>query len=351
MKVLRSLLGATLLCGCLLALWIDGYAQLEKGAYSILALTLNQNQILEIGLDGTIKRTAPTGKDPHEVVISPQGRVFVTNTTEPSVSVIDAATFRDMGHLRSPYFGASTETTALPHGIDLNRDATTLYVTTERAEKPGVVAYDLRTSATQSYIETGAKGGHLVRVHPKRNRAYVVNSRSNSVSVIDTEKNALKGTIQLQAGPMSMDFAEDGTLWVATNDGGVSIIDTEKDAVRQQLTGKGKGNGRIRLSPDRRIALVTHADGADVFDAKSKQWLTYFPIENDQSVTGVKHAIYACFSPSGDIAYLSAINASSILIFDMKTYKEVRRWKLPTRVTTVDIFYPNRKSASEQRTR
>ena len=332
-KLVVRLLGVFTLCAFA---GLNGDAQRSKTAYSLVGLTFGQNNFVEVGLDGKVARMAPTGKDPHEVALSSNGRAYVSNTTEPSISVIDLKTFKEVTQLKSPYFGESNAT-SLPHGLDLSRDGNLLYITTERAKNPGVVVFDLKANSARTYIETGQMGGHLVRLHPKRDRAYVANSRSNSVSVIDTATNKLKQNISLPGGAMSIDFSGDGNLWVATNDGSVVIIDTDKETIQQQLTGKGKGNGRMRLSPDGRIAVVTHADGADVFDAKSRQFVTYFPVENDQSVTGIKHAIYVAFAPDGSVAYLSGINASSIFVIDLKTYKEVARWKLPVRVTTLDV--------------
>lgn len=346
MKTIRATIAFAVLAAACLVVTPTAGAQQKSGSYSLLGLTFGKDEIVEVGLDGKIKHELATGKDPHEVVVSADGRVFVSNTTQPSVSIIDLKDFKELSQLKSPYFGSS-EATSLPHGLDLSRDGNILYITTERAAKPGVVVYDLKANSARTYIETGQNGGHLVKVHPKKDRVYVVNSRSGTISVIDTQANVLKGNIPVMGTPYSMEFSADGSLWVAANDGTVSIVDTDKDVVQLQLTGKGKGSGRIRFSPDGRIVIATRADGVDVFDAKNRKWLTYFPVENDQSVTGVKHAIYAAFAPTGDVLYLSGINASSIFVIDLKTYKEVARWKLPVRVTTLDIIYPNGKKGSE----
>lgn len=318
----------------------------ETFDYTILSINDNNSQIMEINLDGTIKRTAPTGREPHEVVVFPrENLLFIANTTEPSISITDFRTFKTLRHLKSPYFGEAGDKTALPHGINMSHDGNTLYVTTERYAKPGVVALDWRSGTARAYIETGQRGGHLVRVHPTEERAYVMNRASSSVSVIDTRKNVLETNIPVPGGPIGFDFSPSGDLWVGTNDGAVSIIDTKSGAVRKRLTdGKGKGNGRMYVSPDGRFGIATHADGADVYDAKAEKWMMYFPVVNDQTVTGIKHAMYLAFSPTSDRIYMSVINASSLLVFETKTFKEIGRWKLPTPAYTVDIFHPDGKS-------
>ena len=312
-----------------------------SGDYTIVSLNNENQELMEIALDGTIMRTAPTGAEPHEVQFSPDGRIFVTNTLEPSISMIDRDSFEVVGQLESPYFGGpGNQATGLPHGMAMSHDGDTLYVTTERYEKPGVLALDWKSGRSRKYIETGQQGGHLVRIHPSLDRAYVMNRRSSSISVIDTRRDVLEKNIETPGGPIGLDFATDGDLWVATRDGAVHIIDTGSGAVRKSLTGQGTGNGRMYLSPDGRIGVATHADGADVFDAESEKWLSYFPLENDPSATGIKHAIYLCFSPDSERMYLSLINASSVLIMDTRRFEEVARWKLPKRAYTVDIAFP-----------
>src|SRR5436309_714737 len=126
MKLKTILMSSALLCIVCAAVWNRAYAQQQSTSYYILGLTYNQNQIVEIGLDGTIKRTATTGKDPHEVVISSDGLAYVANINEPSVSVVDLKEFKVVRQLTSPYFGTSIETTALPHGVDLSHDGNLL---------------------------------------------------------------------------------------------------------------------------------------------------------------------------------------------------------------------------------
>jgi YVTN family beta-propeller protein len=293
---------------------------------------------LEIGLDGQIKRSVAVGKQPHEVQIDVKnGRAFVSNTTEPTISAIDIATFKHLDHLRSPYFGDAARG-SLPHGMTQSRDLNTLYVTTERYEKPGIVAYDWKKGTARKYIETGQRGGHLIRFHPKLDRAYVMNRSSSSITVLDMTNESVLANIATPGSPIGFDLSPSGDLWVGTNDGAVYIIDTKTNTVRKKLMGKGTGNGRMYVSLDGKLGIATHADGADAFDAVKEEWTTYFPLENDQTQTGIKHAIYVCFVPNSDKMYISLINASTIVAYDMRTLKEVERWKLPARAYSLDLY-------------
>jgi len=306
--------------------------------HTFLAIDYDNEKLLEIGLDGQIKRTVAVGKQPHEVQIDAKnGRAFVSNTTEPTVSMIEISSFKHLEHLKSPYFG-DTARGALPHGMAQSRDLNTLYVTTERYEKPGVVAYDWKTGAARKYIEIGQRGGHLIRLHPKLDRAYTMNRSSSSITVIDMVKEEAIKNISTPGSPIGFDLSPSGDLWVGTNDGAVYIIDTKTEEVRKKLMGKGTGNGRAYVSLDGKLGIVTHADGADAYDAVKEEWISYFPLENDQKATGIKHAIYVCFVPGSDKMYISLINASTIVVYDMKTLKEVDRWKLPARAYSLDLF-------------
>ncbi|WP_158515432.1 beta-propeller fold lactonase family protein, partial [Kitasatospora sp. MBT63] len=109
-----------------------------------------------------------------------------------------------------------------------------------------------------------------VTVLPDGKHAYVTNSSSKSVSVIDTATKAVVKTIPVGSVPLWMAASPDGSLLYVTNNGAngddgvgttVSVIDTATDTVTKTLT-SGKGPIGIVVSPDgARAYVVNYTDG------------------------------------------------------------------------------------------
>jgi YVTN family beta-propeller protein len=108
-----------------------------------------------------------------------------------------------------------------------------------------------------------------VTANPKRNEVYVVNSGSvgtnGSISVIDTEKNAVVATIPVQKQPYFLDLDAAGDLAYVANSGSnsVSIVDL-KTRREIGIAGAGEGPGLARISPDGKSLVVTNRTGNSV---------------------------------------------------------------------------------------
>jgi YVTN family beta-propeller protein len=111
-----------------------------------------------------------------------------------------------------------------------------------------------------------------VTVNPKRNEVYVVNSgtgQSNgangSVSVIDTEKNAVVATIPVHRQPYFLEVNAAGDLAYVANSGSNSVSVIDLKARREvAVVGTGEGPGLARLSPDGKSLVVTNRVGNSV---------------------------------------------------------------------------------------
>src|ERR1039458_1019463 len=94
-----------------------------------------------------------------------------------------------------------------------------------------------------------------VAVSPTRNEIYVVNSgaapANGSLSVIDAEHNAVVATIPLHRLPLSIDLKADGTVAYVANSGSnsVSVIDLTARREVAQLAA-GDQPVFVRLAPD-----------------------------------------------------------------------------------------------------
>ena len=108
-----------------------------------------------------------------------------------------------------------------------------------------------------------------VTANPKRNEVYVVNSGSTlgngSVSVIDTEKNAVVATIPVHRQPWFLDVNAAGDLAYVANSGSNSVSVIDLTARREiAVAGTGESPGVARISLDGKSLVVTNRMGNSV---------------------------------------------------------------------------------------
>jgi YVTN family beta-propeller protein len=128
-----------------------------------------------------------------------------------------------------------------------------------------VSVFDVVNVRLDRQIEVG-QNPTGVTVNPKRNEVYVVNSgdgsANGSVSVIDTEKNAVVATIPVHRKPYFLDVAPDGDLAYVANSGSNSVSVIDLNARREiAVVGVGESPGIARITPDGRSLIVTNRLG------------------------------------------------------------------------------------------
>src|SRR5260370_11215354 len=115
------------------------------------------------------------------------------------------------------------------------------YVTNSGSSSVSVV--DTATNRVKATIGVGARPIG-VAFTPNGSRAYVANSESNSVSVINTATNAVIATIAVGSFPQGLAITPNGSrAYVANlNSNSVSVIDTASNTVTATITfGSGVG--------------------------------------------------------------------------------------------------------------
>lgn len=148
-----------------------------------------------------------TGKAPHEIAVSPNGRqAAVVSYGGRSIDIFDIASRRKLRTVDlSPNEG--------PHGLLWLKDGR-LLATTERSRSLTVV--DTRRGDAVSAIPTGQQGTHMVAVSPDGRLAFTANIGSGSVSVLDLSTRRKIRDIVVGGAPEGIALSADGqTLWVA----------------------------------------------------------------------------------------------------------------------------------------
>ena len=255
------------------------FGSAEAQDHTIIALSHADFTAYELDpATGRIVNQFTAENQPHEGVVSPDGRtIFVVIPRDPPyITILDAASFEEKGRIESEYFHrppepgqpgseATPNTSALPHGVALNRAGTKLYVGVEGSQVPGIVVYDVTGGVVSKKIDLLLEGGHFLAIDARTDKLYYPHRDDDRVVVIDTRTDEIVKIIDVPGGPVGVDFTPGGEAWVHSDyDGTVTVIDTSTDEVVATIDTGGQGAGRIAVSSDGRFAASTRNDTENV---------------------------------------------------------------------------------------
>jgi len=124
--------------------------------------------------------------DPHGVVVSPNGTVYVTNTDRGVVDVISTAGF--------PHVSATIPVGQMPWGLALSPSGSTLYVANINSNEVSVIS----TSSKKVTSTLPVSGGpDVLAVTPDGSELWVTGVTSAIITVISTSTGAVVGTTNL----------------------------------------------------------------------------------------------------------------------------------------------------------
>lgn len=210
---------------------------------------------------GEILATLPTGNAPHEVAVSPNGRLALVGNygtrDEPgsSLTVIDVGTAKVV---KTIDLGDSTH----PHGIVWFSDEVAL-VTAEDLQ--ALLRVNIESGEIEQKISTGAEISHMVTVARNHGLAFVSNIGSGSVTVIDLALGILVAEVPTGEGAEGIAVTPDGRqVWVTNRAANtVSVLNATGRHVIAQIEA-GEFPIRAEATADSRFVLVTNAKGNDL---------------------------------------------------------------------------------------
>jgi YVTN family beta-propeller protein len=274
----------------------------------------------------------PTGNAPHEVAVSPDGRIAVVTNygTGPApgttLTVIDLATLEavatiDLGDQRRP------------HGIMWLPNSSRVAVTTEGSGTLSIV--DVAARRLAAAIPTGANISHQVAVTPDGTRAFVANIGSGSVTVVDLGTETVLRSIPTGRGAEGVRVTPDGReVWVTNRaENTVTVLDA---ASLETLATLPSADFPIRVvfTPDGTRALVTHARSAELraFDVASRSPVVTVAITapviegRDQVLAfeGSAAPVGVLSDPDGRHVYVAATSADAVAVVDLTAGAVVR---------------------------
>jgi len=265
-----------------------------------------------------------TGRGPHEVAVSPDGRLaYVSNygmyavfregerRDEPgnTITVLDLAA-------RAVKATFDLGAYAKPHGIVVSRNGKRLWVTCEGAQ--AVLELDAGTGKVLAAWKTDQETSHMIVPSVDEAKLFVSNIRSGSATVIDRASGRVT-TLPTAAGAEGIDRSLDGgEVWVTNrSDSSISVIDAAHDTVVAKIASGGEMPIRVKFTPDGTQAWVSNArsNAVTILDAKSRRPIETIPV--GAMPVGIQ------MSPDGRRAYVANTNDDLVTVIDVETRKVV----------------------------
>lgn len=304
---------------------------------TLLVLNKSDNTVSLIDLRSKkVVANIPTGVGPHEVAVSPNGKLAVIANygTGPqpgsTLTVIDVPGKKqlktiDLGEYRRP------------HGITWLR-GNEIAVTVEGSKSLLVV--DVETGKVLGSVVTDQNVSHMVAVSPKHKRAFVANIGSGSVTIIDLAERNKISDIKTGAGAEGIDISNDEKeVWVTNRAANtVSVIDVASLQITHTLESKDFPI-RVKFVPGGKLAMVSNARSGDVavFDAVTKKEVRRIPMQvkaNEASSSSGRIfnqfgqspvPVGILMSPRLSHAFVANTNADIVTMIDLKTWQIVDR--------------------------
>jgi DNA-binding beta-propeller fold protein YncE len=224
------------------------------------------------------------------------GKLFVSHGTR--VEVLDT------GKLASA--GIIPDTPGV-HGIAIAKDLGRGYVSAGAAST--VVVFDLKTLARVAEIKTTGENPDAILYEPRSHRVFTFNGRGHNVTVIDASKNAVVGTIALDAKPEFAVTDDSGNVFVNLEDkNSIAELDPQKLTVKAvwHLAACDEPSGLAIDRAHHRLFSVCSNKIMEIVDATNGHSVARVPIGS--GVDG------AAFDPGAQLAFASGGDGTLTII-------------------------------------
>ncbi|GAA0266968.1 protein kinase domain-containing protein [Cryptosporangium japonicum] len=266
-----------------------------------------------------VATTVKVGNGPQGIAFSRDGRrVYIANSNERSVSVIDNEDHRATRVIRTPN---------QPQYLAASPTQDRLYVSTHNDNGGGnaiVVIDTVKSTVVTSIAVEQATDSHpyALAVSPDGAWVYVPDHDREVVLVIDTATNKLAAKLAVAPRPHSVTFAG-STAYVANHESNqVSVVDTGKTSVESTIP-VGAAPHSVAASPDRsRVYTANYDDGTtSVIDTATRK-----KIGTDAKVGTNPRCV--AVSADGKHAYFAVTGDDTLTVLDTTTMKQTASIKL-----------------------
>ncbi|HEY0630135.1 MAG TPA: YncE family protein, partial [Sphingomicrobium sp.] len=258
---------------------------------------------------------SPTGRMPHEIAISPDGKqAAVVAYGGKTIDLFDVATRAKLKTIDlAPNEG--------PHGIAWLKDGR-IVATTERSQSIAVV--DPAAGKLLASIKTDQEGTHMAAVTADGTTAYTANIGAGTVTVIDLKNRRKLRDINVGGRPEGIALSNDElVLWVGDLEGSrVQAFDTDTfDRLAEVKTGAVPI--RVAASPDGKWIVTSNvgAGSLTLIDAATRQAVRELPLSGTQGAGQVT----ILFSADGKLLYAAETGSDVVAEVDLASGKVLRR--------------------------
>ena len=283
---------------------------------TLIVLNKSDDTASFIDLDsGDSLATLPTGMNPHELVVTSDGR-FAVGTNYRGGDSLTVFDVQDLNVLRTIDLGAHPA----PHGIRLLPGEETVIVTTEGSNETLVV--EIESGRIVSVVDTQMPGSHMVAIPSDARVAYTANTAGNSVSIIDVAAGRTTRTLDVPPQPEAIATNGAGTdIWVGSNaQGVVSVVDAASGRARMQLPGFSWPYRILLIDDERRVVIPdARRETLAVFDTGTGEKL------REIALTGAGPQGIAPYRDDG-ILFVALSRQGKVLAIDSGTLETLREY-------------------------
>jgi YVTN family beta-propeller protein len=333
MKTLRNLV-MLLVVGIIIA--FKGYVVVIGQTKPVLVALNKADATLAIIDPATMKVTAKvaTGSDPHEVVLSADGKTAYVANYGPgaapgsTLSVIDLATAKETRRV-------DLLPLMRPHGIQLIAGKIYFTAETNRA----IARYDPTANKVDWMMGTGQNGSHMIAGQLDQKKFVTANIGSDSVTVFEFQSAPPAGSkithVSIGKQPEAIDLSPDGKeAWAGLNaEGMVEIVDTTtyKSVAKINIGGRPY---RVKFTPDGKSVVCTMIQTKEllIIDAVSRKEVKKIKLESVP--------LGIVFSADGKTAFISAGEPDVVLKVNLETGEvtgRVETGKVPDGIAVAGI--------------
>ncbi len=244
----------------------------DLNSYYVLALNKSADiSVIDplLGFGGSKLMTLIMLKSPGEdwLLTRDGEKLFVTLPLINQVALINTRSW-----IVETYIDAGVK----PVRITMQPDQQYVWVANDGKEKEGgVTVIETTTGKVVATIPTGA-GKHDIAISSDNRFAFVSNSESGTVSIVDIRKLEKLGDVKVGPEPVSMAVSElSKSVYVASQgDGTITVIEAQNHQVIAQMKTK-PGARSIRFAPGGRYGFALNAkqNAVHIFDAASNRML------------------------------------------------------------------------------
>ena len=283
-------------------------------AETLLVGNKGEDTLSVISLDSGAELTRlPTGRMPHEIAISPDGKqAAVVAYGGTTIDIFDVAK-------RTKLRTIDISPNQRPHGLLWLADGR-LVATAEGSESVAVVAPGGKLSS----IATGQKGTHMIVVAPDGRTAYTANIGSGTVSVLDLKDGKKLRDLAVGGKPEGLALTKGGReLWVGD-------LDAPRVSVWNTATGEKIAEQpvdpvaiRVLASPDGKLVATSNiaAGTISLFDAETRAPLKTIKVSGDAA----KGQVTLLFSADSKRLYAAETGHDKVAEIDVASGEVLRR--------------------------